>query len=90
MHRHIKPIFTARRYTSAVFAAILLSIRPSVTSQYCIETTGDIVLVFGTEASFHLRPTLCYKEIWVSPKIRVRPSGTLSQTLDLENFATAS
>ena len=37
-------------------------------------------------------PTLCYKEIGVSPKIRVRStsSGTLSQTLDLENFATAS
>jgi len=37
-------------------------------------------------------PTLCYKEIGVSPKIRVlsTSSGTLSQTLDLENFATAS
>ena len=60
MHRHIKPIFTARRYgyTSAVFAAILLSVRPSVTSRSCIETTGEIVLVFGTEASFHLRLTL--------------------------------
>ena len=32
----------------------------------------------------------CYKEIWVTPKIRVLPSGTLSHTLDLENFATAS
>jgi len=30
--------------------------------------------------------TLCYKEIWVSPKIRVLPSGTLSQTLDLKKF----
>ena len=30
------------------------------------------------------------KEIWVSSKISVLPSGTLSQTLDLENFATAS
>jgi len=29
-------------------------------------------------------PTLCYKEIWVSPKIRVIPSWTLSQTTDLE------
>jgi len=35
-------------------------------------------------------PTLRYKEIWVSPKIRVLPSGTLSQTSDLENFATVS
>jgi len=28
--------------------------------------------------------------LWVSPKIRVLTSGTLSQTLDLKNFATAS
>ena len=34
--------------------------------------------------------TLCYNEMWVSPKIRVWPSGTLSQTQDFENFATAS
>jgi len=30
------------------------------------------------------------KEIWVSSKISVLLSGTLSQTLHLENFATAS
>jgi len=35
------------------------------------------------------RPTLCSKKIRVSPKIRVLPSGTLSQTPDLENFASA-
>ena len=35
-------------------------------------------------------PTLCCKEIWVSPKITVLSYGTLSQTSDLENFATAS
>ena len=29
-------------------------------------------------------PTLCCKGIWVSPKIRSLPSGTLSQTLDLK------
>ena len=34
--------------------------------------------------------TLCYKEIWVFPKMRTVPSVTLSQTPDLENFATAS
>ena len=34
-------------------------------------------------------PTLCCKEIRVSSEIRVLPSGTLFQTLDLENFATA-
>jgi len=31
--------------------------------------------------------TLCYKEIRVSPKIRILPSGTLSLTPDLENFS---
>ena len=35
-------------------------------------------------------PTLCYKEIHVPSKIRVLSSGILLQTLDLENFATAS
>jgi len=32
---------------------------------------------------------VCYKEILVSSKIRVLPSGTYSQTQDLENFALA-
>ena len=35
-------------------------------------------------------PTLSYKELWVSPKTKVLPSGTLSQTRDFEDFATAS
>jgi len=35
-------------------------------------------------------PTLFLKEIWVPLKIRVLLSVTLSQTVDLENFATAS
>jgi len=44
---------------------------------------------FGMElpSTYH---TLCYEEIWVSPKIRVLLSGTLFQTPDLENFATSS
>jgi len=33
--------------------------------------------------------TVYYKEILVSPKIRALFSGTLSQNLDLENFASA-
>jgi len=32
----------------------------------------------------------CYQEIWVSPKDRVLPCGTLSQTPDSENIAAAS
>jgi len=61
---------------------------PSVTSRYCIETTGRIELVFSIEASFPHR-TLCGKEIWVSPKVRALTFRTLSQTLDFKNFATA-
>ena len=35
-----------------------------------------------------LRPILhCFKEIWVTPKTSVLPSGTWLQTLDLENLA---
>jgi len=34
-------------------------------------------------------PALCYEEMWVSPKIKVLPSGTCnSQTPDLENQST--
>ena len=44
----------------------------------------ELVLVWRLRSTC---PTLCYKKIRTSPKIRVRPSGTLSQTLDLENFA---
>ena len=33
---------------------------------------------------------MCYKEIRIPPKLRVLPCGTLLQTLDLENFVTAS
>ena len=35
-------------------------------------------------------PELYYKQIRILPEIRLLPSGTLSQTVDLENFATAS
>ena len=61
-----------------------LSVRLSATSQYCIETTRRIELVFG------ICPTLCFQEMWVSSKIRYLPPGTLSPTLDFKNFATAS
>jgi len=44
--------------------------------------------IFGRRL-FSTCPTLCYNEIQISTKIRVLPSGTLSQTPDLENFATA-
>ena len=48
-------------------------------------------LIFDMEARLPLTYyTLCFKEIWVSPKIRVLLSGTLSRMTDLENFATAA
>jgi len=40
------------------------------------------------EASFFY-PALYYMKICTPLKIRVLPSGTLSETLDLENFVTA-
>ena len=32
-------------------------------------------------------PTLCYKEIWISSKIKVLPPETLSQIPDLETIS---
>jgi len=60
---------------------------PSVTRRYCVETAARLELIFCIDFP---RPILrCFREIRVSPKIWVLPTGTLSQTLDLENFATA-
>ena len=70
----------------------------SVISQYCPETDKQIKLTFSTKGChqhththIHTQPfnglltttTMYYKGIWVSPKIMVLPSGTMSQTLDL-------
>lgn len=57
-----------------------VSVYVSVICQYFIETDALIDLVFGTQASLDNR---------TFPKIRKLPSRTLSQTLDLENFAVA-
>jgi len=51
-----------------VYLSACLSVRPSVTSRYCIETTGRIELfLVGMLPSIY--PTLCCKEIWVSQKL---------------------
>ena len=50
-------IFTMRRYASTVYmlsSCVCLSVQLSVTSQYCIKTTGRIKLAFCMETSFHL------------------------------------
>jgi len=66
-------------YCHRVSVCLCLSV--SVTIRYCVETTGQIEVVFVMD--------VCCKEMCVPPKIRALPSGTLSQTLDLENFAAA-
>ena len=43
-----------------------------ITRQYCIETTGRIELVLACRLP-STYPTLCFKEIWLLPKIRVLP-----------------
>ena len=73
----------------AMLARYTLSscVRPSVCPSQA--ATGRIELVLSWRfPSTYL--TLFYNEIWVSPEICVLPSGTLSQTPDLENFATTS
>ena len=68
-----------------------LSLRPSVTSRYCVETTGQIELVLARMLRCTY-PTLCCKGIWVSPKIRVHFSELCPKlrTLNKQNFATVS
>jgi len=83
------PIFTARRYASAVFAVVVCpSVRPSqagIVSKRLAESSW-----VSARRLPSIYPTLSCKEIRVSPKIMVLSSGSLSQTLDVDNFATAS
>jgi len=55
----------------------------SVTSRSSVKTVERIELVFGMGGFFHISYTVL-KEIQVSLKIRVLPSGTFSYTPDLE------
>ena len=59
-----------------------------VTSRCSIEMGGRIELVFACRL-LSIYHTLYFKEIQISTEVRVLPSGTLSQTPDLENFASA-
>ena len=77
--------FGRYKFDNLLSSCVRLS-RPSVTSQFCIETTGRIELVFRIDAS-STYPTLCYKEIRVSSKAMYI---FLSQTLNAENFACKS
>ena len=81
-----RSIFTERRYASAVYAIVVCpSVCLSVTSQYCIETTGRIDLVLGMEASFHLSHTVLQGNLGTS-KIWVFPSGTVPINFGLRKF----
>ena len=70
---------------NAMLARVLaMALCLSITSRCSIEKAERIRLVYGVGD-----PTVCNKEIQVPSKIRVLPFGTLLQTRDLENFATA-
>jgi len=58
-------------------SCVRLSVRvcPSVTSRYCIETTGLMELVVDTEASFHMFHTVLSGTPWIS-----KNKGTFSET----------
>jgi len=69
---------------------VRLSVHPSVTNRYCIETTGRIELVSAWRLS-STYPTLCHKEIYeISQNLGTSIWDFVPQTPDLENFATAS
>jgi len=72
-------------YAVVVCPSVCMSVRLSVTSRCCVETTGRIELFLAWRFP-STYPTLCYKEIWASSKfsVPVLLSGTLSQTPDLE------
>jgi len=61
----------------------------SLTNRHCSETAGRIKLVLAQMLSYSC-PTLSCKESQVSLEIAALPSVTLSQTLYVENVATAS
>ena len=87
-------LITALPYDSAVYAVVVctrLSARLSQAGN-SIETTGRIELGFFWHGSGFLSPILgcCLRKFGYLGNITLLPSGTLSQTLDSENFATAS
>jgi len=67
---------------------VCLSVSLSVTSRSSIKTAKQIKIVFWRKGYLDLSYTVL-KVIQASPKIRVLPSWTLSQTLHFKNFETA-
>ena len=91
--RHLKSFLSARRYASAGTSygpvSVCLSICRSVTTRCSIKRDERVNLVLAWmffPTSRRSRPTLCFKEIRVSTKIRVLLSGIFPETQDLENY----
>jgi len=76
----------ARRCASAVLAMALCLTFTS--SRCCIKTAERIQLVYGVEVALGLSYTVLEGNLGIC-KVRVLPSGTLSQTLYLEKSAIA-
>jgi len=93
-HYLVLKIFAARRYVSAVFAVVKCpSVRPSFSLSQAdtVSKRLDVSSWFLTwrlpSTYIYIYTTLCCKEIWVSPRIAILPSGTSSPTAAY--FATA-
>ena len=56
-----------------------VSVCPSITSRYCVETADQIELVFDMGAFLGLFCTLCCREVRLTPTIRVLPSAILER-----------
>jgi len=77
----------ARRYASAVTSYGPMSVSLSQVGVLLNRLNESSWFLASELTSTYAK--LCYKEIQVPSKIRVLPSETLFQTLDLEHFATA-
>ena len=71
-----------------------LAIAPCLSVCVCLSQIGVLLKQLNESSWFwhgsFLRPIYLHcKEIWIPPKIRVLPSWTLSQTLDLETWKTS-
>ena len=79
----------ARVLAMTLCLSVSLFVCLSVTNRCSIEMVGEIELAFLACRLLSTYPTRCSEEIQVCAKIRALPSGTLSQTPDLENFVSA-
>jgi len=70
--------------SSCVRLYVRPSVRPSVTSRYCIETTKRTELAFATQASFQLSRNLPWYRWKQLGKVKV--AGTLNRTEQVEGL----